>query len=541
MRVEISTPPTLAPMEFALSPDGTTLAFVALDGAQQRLWLRRLDNVVAQPLNGTDGAVLPFWSPDSRSIGFFASGKLKRIDAAGGVPQALADAPLPRGGSWNTAGTIIFAPSSGPLYRIAAAGGQATPVTHIESGITFHRFPVFLPDGKHFLFFAQGNPELGGVFLGSLDDPSMKRLTPSVSSAVWLSPDRMLFIRQRTLVCQHVDLNAAALVGDAEIIANSIRTTDLLGGVSVSTDGRIAYRAGTANRRQLTWFDRSGKIVGHAGEPDTETLRAPALSSDGLHVAVDRTVQGNRDVWLMDPSSGRLTRFTFDPNIDGFPVWSPDGREVAFESARKGSYDIYVKPSSGVASERAILEQPGNQWPLDWSKDGRFLLFYDGANGADLWALPMTGADRKPIPVATTPFAEPDGAFSPDGRWVAYQTSESGQFQIVVQPFPRATGKWQVSIGGGDSPRWSADGRELYFLAPDGTLMAAAVRATLETFEAADPVPLFQTRVRATGAEGTGRADYAVSPDGRFLINQPLEDASSTPIVLILNWKPTGT
>jgi dipeptidyl aminopeptidase/acylaminoacyl peptidase len=322
------------------------------------------------------------------------------------------------------------------------------------------------------------------------------------------------------------------------------------GGFSVSADGRLAYRGNEGGGlRQLKWYDRTGKAMGVAGGPDSATPLYPELSPDGRHVAFQRRLQGNLDVWLLDLVRGDMNRFTLDPSIESSPVWSPDGMWVAFESTRNGIGNLYLKPSSGAGTEQLLLENPDNKWPLDWSKDGRFLLYSeaDQKAGRDIWALPVREArgreagavnntnDRKPISVVKTPFDELNGQFSPDGRWVAYETNESGRFEIIVQPFPVATAKWQVSTGGGIQPRWRADGKELYFIAPDGKLMAASI-TTGETFAAGRPVALF-TVALAPGA-GNNKQEYVVSRDDRFLVNQPLEAPIPKPITLILNWHP---
>src|SRR5262249_34058034 len=261
----------------------------------------------------------------------------------------------------------------------------------------------------------------------------------------------------------------------------------------------------------------------------------PEISPDGQRVAVDRTVQNNRDVFLFDLARRNLNRFTFDPSTDGFPVWSPDGQRIAFESNRMGNYRIFIKPTSLLGREEVLHEPPDNEWPLSWSRDSHFLLYHEDnpKSGYDLWALPMTGEDRKPIVVANTPYTERIGEFSPDGRFVAYDSDESGQPQIFVQPFPNPTGKWQVSIAGGSYPRWRADGKELYFVGPNGQLMAAPIHASEISFDFETPVPLFPTRMSLIWS----KQQYAVSADGRFLINQ-LQESAATPVTLILNWKP---
>jgi Tol biopolymer transport system component len=300
----------------------------------------------------------------------------------------------------------------------------------------------------------------------------------------------------------------------------------------------VAYRGGGAGLRQLKWYDRTGKVVGVAGEADSAALLYPELSPDGAQLVIQRTVQNNFDVWLMDLIRGGMIRFTSDPGIDTAPLWSPDGRRIAFASTRKGPVDLYVKPAGGAGAEEVLLETPNNKWPTDWSKDDRFLLYSenDPKTGRDLWALPTAGNDRKPIVVAKTQFEELNGQFSPDGRWVAYETNESGRFEIVVQPFPEPTSKWHVSTGGGIQPRWRADGKELYFIAPDGKLMAASITSTEATFARGAPAPLFSVTL-APGA-GTNKQQYVVSRDGHFLINQPVETSITPPITLILNWHP---
>jgi Tol biopolymer transport system component len=539
MRLEITTPETANPLHFALSPDGGRLVFVASGDGRSLLWVRALDSVASQPLAGTDNAEYPFWSPDSRSIGFFASGKLQRIDIAGGPPQALANAPANRGGAWNSDGTILFAASQiGPLSRISARGGEPEVVTRIVQGHLSHRFPQFLPDGRHYLFFVQGSAATQGIYWGSLDGGEPRRLVASDSSGAWAPPDRLLFVRQGALVATPFETDTGEITGEPITVADPVGADAFyLGGFSVSADGRIAYRAGS-ERRQLTWFERNGKTVGTASAPDDTTLLYPELSPDDRRVAVTRAVSLNTDVWLMDLARGGTTRFTFDPGFDFAPLWSPDGTRIAFRSNRKGIYDLYVKPSSGVGNEELLLESSAPKSPLSWSPDGRFLLFYEVGpeTNHDLWIQPLTG-DGKPSPWLNTPFIETLGQFSPDGRWVAYQSNESGAFEIYVQPFPAANAKWQISTNGGGMPRWRPDGKELFFIAPDAKLMATAVAASNATFEAAPPVALFQTRI-AGGPGQINKHEYAVSRDGRFLINEPAEASTATPITLILNWTP---
>ncbi len=542
MRLDIATVAGSTPYDFALSPNGEYIAFVAFGGGEQRLWVRPLATTEARPLAGTEGATYPFWSADSRSLGFFASTKLQRIDVAGGSPLVLAAAPSGRGGAWNNDDTILFAPNStGPLFRIKASGGEEpTAVTVIEQGAPLsHRFPQFLPDRRHFFFFGQGNPNVLGVYLGSLDGGPSKRLVAADAAAVFLPPNRVLFLRQGTLVTRGIDVAKGELLDDAVTIADGVAwdSNIYIGAYSASSAG-IAYRAGSAGTVQLTWFDRAGKPAGLAGEPDANGLQFPDLSPDGRRLAVVRSVQGNQDLFLMDLLRGGFARFTADTASDQNPVWSPEGTRIAFTSNRNGAYDLFVKATSGVSAEELLLKSGNTKIPQDWSKDGRHLLYYElnAATGRDLLALDMT--DGKSVPVASTAAEETMAEFSPDGQWVAYQTNETRRSEIVVQQFPKATERFPVSTAGGISPRWRADGRELYFIAPDGRLMAVPVTLTGSKFEAGNPVAIVATRIVSGGTAGTNRPQYAVSQDGKFLVNQLGEESTSTPITLVLNWKP---
>ena len=541
MRLEITTPATSNPLHFALSPDGGRVVFVAAGDGQPRLWVRAFDVVAAQPLAGTENAEYPFWSPDGRSIGFSSSGKVRRVDISGGPPQTLADAPAFRGGAWSRDGTILFATTAAsPLWRIPATGGEPVPATTIDPPRYYgHRYPQFLPDGRHFLFFAFGSGDGKGIYLGSLEGGEPKRLTDADTSGAYVEPGVLFFMRQGALLARHLDVAAGMLTGGPLTVADPVSYDGSfgLGGFSVSASGRLAYRTSASERRQLAWLDRTGRMVGMAGEPDANDLLSPELSPDARWVAVTRTVQSNTDIWLLDLLRGGATPFTRDPGIDGSPIWSPDGARIAFFSNLKGPFDLYVKPSSGGGQE-ALIESSNSKLPLDWSHDGRFLLYVEIApkTGYDLWALPVVG-ERKPVLVANTPYQERNGQFSSDGRWVAYQSNESGRFEVYVQPFLGSGDKQRISIAGGEQPRWRADGKELFFLAPDSKLMAVTVQALGGKLDAGSPVALFQTRTPVSSS-AVFKAQYAVSRIGRFLMNMPLEDSNAAPITLILNWKP---
>lgn len=544
MRVDITTPATDAPLQFALSPDGRSLVFVASGDGPSRLWLRSLDQTEARPLAGTEGATQPFWSPDGRSIGFSTATALSRLDIAGGTPQVLATvAGNPTGGSWNADGTILYTPAvTSPLWRIAAAGGEPAAVTQLEPpSQTAHRYPQFLPDGRHFLFFGEGTPNTAGIYLGSLDGGAPARLTTADSGAQFMPPDRVVFVQAGTLVSRQLDLVGRALTGEPVTLADDVGADAISrGGFAVSETGLVAYRAGGNAARQITWVDRTGKAVGVVGEPDASDPAYPELSPDGRRVAMRRAVQGNIDIWLRDLLRGGMTRLTFDAAVESNPVWSPDGTRIAFNSNRTGAYSLYTKASNGSGVEARLVDSRNNLVTNDWSRDGRWLLYAERhpTTGRDLWAFDMTSPDRAPRVVANTPAEEVLAAFSPDGRWVAYQTNESGRFEVVVQPFPDAGGRWQVSTAGGVAPRWRADGKELYFLAPDATMMAVPVTAAGASFDAGTPVALFPTRMVEGGTVAANRPQYAVTRDGRFLINQPVADTTAAPITLILNWQP---
>ena len=521
------------------------------DGAS-RLWLRSLASTTAQPLAGTEGAVYPFWSPDSRSVGFFADGKLKRLDIGGGAPQTLATA-FPCGGTWNADGVILFTTTTvGPLFRVPATGGEAVAVTKLDRQSN-HRFPSFLPDGRQFLFYARGTPETGGIYLGSLDSAETQRLTAADTAGLYLPSGMagwLLWVRTGALVAQRLDLEVKALTGDPVTLADPVAfdATAAASAVSVSALGLMAYREGGADGRQLAWFDGSGKALGAMGAPDKDNLTSPRVSPDGRRVAVYRTVQGNTDIWLLDGT--RTNRFTFDAALDRYANWSPDGRRIVFESNRKGHRDLYQKSSSGAGAEELLVESAQDKNPTGWSADGRFILYNsaDPQTARDLWVLPM-GGDRKPWVFLKTRFEERFGQFSPDGRWVAYMSNESGRLEIYIRPFAApaapggtgqaASGQWLVSTAGGIYPLWRHDGKELYYVGPNGEMMAAPITATGTTLQPGAPVALFPTRIYGGGVDnGLGR-QYDVTRDGRFLINTVLDDGSS-PITLIQNWNPLG-
>jgi Tol biopolymer transport system component len=539
IRVDIATPPTTAPLSFALSPDGRSIAFVATSDGRPKLWLRSLRDSRVGSLSGTEGARLPFWSPDSRSLGFFADQRLKRIDVGGGTPKVLASAPSATGGTWGSEGTIVFAPAGiGGLSRVSAEGGQTTAVTRLEASQVAHRRPAFLRDGRHFVFFAVGNVG-NALYLASLDGAPTRRLFEADAGTA-VTAHEVLFVRQGKLFAQAIRPGRLEMIGDPLLIADRVSTA--LGSVaalSASASGTVAFRSGPeSEQRQLIWFDRSGNEVGRVGPSDASNS-GPELSPDRRRIAQWRVMNGNTDIWVFDAERGVASRVTSDEALDLNPTWSPDGRQLAFFSTRDGALALYLKATSGAGSEERLFSSPSLKSPTDWSTDGRFLL-YDETNATetgnfDIWALPMD--THKPFPVVQTKFIERDAKFSPDGKWIAYQADTSGQFEVYVQPFPGPGDRVQVSTTGGTQVRWRRDGRELFYMAFDGRLMAVAVRpmANRGMLELGTPVPLFLTHVPDGAVQGGGgRQQYDVSADGqRFLVNTVPE--ASTPITLVLN------
>ncbi len=543
-RVDIVTPASALPADFALSPDGRQIVFVASDDSgTSQLWLRPLATTTAQPLARTEGALAPFWSPDSRSVGFFIGSDLKRLDIGGGAPQTLARTGGPVDVTWGTDNTLLFSPNPlSPLVSMSAAGGALTAMTTLAPQQYQNERPYFLPDGRRFLFTARGTPDTEGIYLGFLDGSTAPvRLTPANSAGVFHPDGWLLWNREGTLTAQRLDLAQGVLTGEPIALADGV-----LGRASVTSTGLIAYRTGSETGRQLTWVDRTGTVLGTIGERD-DAMFSPRLSPDGHRAAVYRLVQSNGDVWLLD--GARTSRFTFDAAADTFPLWSPDGSRIVFRSARSGTSDFFLKSTDGAGEETMLLSTDQIKTPSSWSADGRFLIYHSiGPETArDLWAVPMT-ADPVPFIVLQTPFQERSGVLSPDSRWITYESDESGRYEVYVRAFltPDALatgtaavgGQWQVSTEGGSDPVWSPDGQELFYLDPEANMMAAPLSVTGDRVEVGAPAVLFSTRIFGGGdGNGNGR-QYDVAADGRFLINTLVDEGSTTPITLILNWNP---
>ncbi len=536
----------------AISPDGRRLVSVVGEAEKRQLWVRSLDTLAAHPLPGTEEARYPFWSPDSRYIGFLADDKLKKIDVLGGPPQTLCDAPTGQGATWSRDGVILFTPGTNtPLHRVSSAGGVATPLTALDQSRheISHRWPYFLPDGKRFLFFARSSqPEKSGFQVGSLDSKEVKRLLAGDSSVAYAPPPggglgHLLFLREGTLMAQPFDAGRLELSGEPFPVAEQVAFSALssMAAFSVSGNGVLAYLSGSGGSggTELLWFDRTGKRLG-SGAPPAQYYGVD-LSPDGRRAAVGRAdgAVRNADIWTFEFARGVSTRFTFDPAREVQGVWSPDGARIAFASTR-GSNGVYQKVATGEGGEELVFATKVPAIVNAWSPDGRFLL-YSAAGKAttDLWMLPMTG-DRSqrapPTPYLESQFAKGHAQFSPDGTRVAYVTAESGRPEVFVQPFPAAAsgGRWQISTEGGQQPRWRRDGKEIFYIDQQRRLMSVEVR-TSPGFEARPPKVLFQTQA----VSAAGYHTYAVTADGqRFLINSlGGGEIASTPLTVVLNWQ----
>jgi Tol biopolymer transport system component len=523
--------------QFAMSPAGQDLVFVAnADGEAPALWLR--SHSAAQPIRlaRTENASYPFWSPDGSFVGFFASGKLMKIAVRGGSPVMVCDAPTGRGGTWNTGDEIVFASGiNDPLRKVAASGGTPSPVTVVDvPRENSHRWPQFLADGRRVLFWAGGGTGSAQLKVASLDSDATVSLGLADANGAFAS-GYLFFKSGNALMAQRVDPGTLTKSGEPFQVVAPISTDagSAFASFSVSPAGTLAYVRGTARPLVLTWFGRDGKPAGTLGDPGQYTN--VTLSPDGTRLAVSLTAgsPANRDVWIVAVDSGRSTRVTEDPAVDATPVWSPDSARIAFSSQRAGPYQIYG--TSPVAQDSdLLLKADSASIATDWSSDGRFIAYTrTGPQTAlDLWILPLSG-DRRPFPFLQTPAVEDNAAFSPDGRWMAYQSNESGRDEVYIRPYPPATGQLRVSRNGGTQPRWRGDGTELFFLAPDGSIMTAAIHPSPAI---AAEMP---TMIRPAAMTLVIRHSYTVTRDGqRFLM--PVLDLRNPPVVTVVaNWPST--
>jgi serine/threonine protein kinase len=544
------------------SPDGRFIVFGAGEAPDSSvLWLRSLDTLTARPLPGTEGGAFTFWSPDSKSLAFTAGGKLKRIAITGGPAVTLADsngAPVTPIGTWNQDGVILFGSNAG-LRRVSASGGESTLLTKTdparkEAG---HGFPQFLPDGKRFLYFVQStDAEVQGVYVSSLDAPERRQRIVRTASKAFYAPSHagygayLLWLQDQTLLAQRFEADEMRLLGEPVAIAEDIAFGQL-GPVRaaywVSDAGLLVYFGGAAlEQRRIVWMSRDGRPAGEAIPPDR--FGSLALSPDTQQIAVERTVRDSRgatakqDVWLWTVENKRMTKLTFDAQRDRYPIWSPDNRRIAFVSDRtEGIPQIYRKDSSGGSEDERLTDGPNGKITMDWSRDGRYLLYREVSRqtGMDLWALPLDGPTAlKPFPLLNSQFNEGAGRFSPDGKWLAYSSNETGVSQIYVRAFPpeasRSTEKWQISQNGGLDMRWRGDGRELYWVTQDGKIWAADIETRSGRVQSGTPHELFTAAIYTATA-----GSFDVTPDGqRFLLLLFASQAEgSIRLNVVSNWQ----
>ena len=524
-----------SPASSVISPDGRTLVFVVTDSTGTgHLWLRPLESLEAHELPGTEDADYPFWSPDNRSIGFFAGGKLKRIASDGGRPQVLCDASDGRGGTWNRDGIILFAPfAQGPLFRVPASGGDIIQVTHLDSTRKEigQRWPHFLPDGRHYLYLSL--PAREGQydnFIGSLDGKAPRLVARSDKAAVYAPPGYLLLVRNETLLAQRFDAGRGTTSGEPVSLGELPDASGNLGEprASVSDDGVLVYQTVVPVFARLVWLDRAGKQV--ATVPMTPgPYSGILLSPDHRQAVTNRSdPQTATDIWLVELDRGTTTRFTFEQGNENFWVWSSDGSHLAFASNRNGPYDIYQRPVTGSGQEELLFHSDQlKKWPTSWSPDGQYLMFTssDTKTGDDLWILPLTG-DRKPRAYLKSPFNENNAVISPDGHWLAYTSNETGRSEVYVQPFPSPGAKFQVSTDGGDGAWWMPGGRELSFATSDSRLMVSEIQTSPE-FRAAVPHELFRFPRGVTGYDFAG---------DRVLCLVPVGDQPPATHTVVLNW-----
>ena len=530
--------------DLALSLDGRMLAIVAYSeqASNYVLWTYEVGGQRTNSLAGTQGASYPFWSPDGKFIGFFADGKLKKVDVSIGQVQVLCDAPNGRGGAWNRDGVIVFSPDglNVGLFRVSAWGGSPVEVTKPDASRfeSSHRWPVFLPDGKHFLYLGanfSGHLENNAIFLGSLDSQERRLLVSTSANAAYAEPGYLLYLRDnKTLVAQPFDLQRYVLSGEPHTLTDEVLNLTLVDRAVFSVSGKdilVVQTGKGASLSQLTWFDRSGKPAGTVGK--SGSYSNVRLSPDGRRVATDQTDPDGRriDIWIHELAQGAATRLTFDSGTDQQPIWSPDGRQILFSANLRIGNQLYLKNADGSGSDQAAADLGAGVFnPWDWSRDGNYILF---GKGNELWYI--STADRVAKPLSQAKWSVRNAQFSPDGRWMAYASNETGSMEIYVSSFPSGNGKWQASSGGGQEPRWRQDGKELFYVSADGKMTAVAV-TTGSSFKAGSPVALFQTH-RRQPVSFLDVFSYDVSADGqKFLIATKIDEPNFAPLSVFLNW-----
>jgi len=527
-----------------VSPDGRCIAYNAADSSGvMRLWIRPMGSLTAQPLSGTENAQRPFWSPDSRYLGFMAEGKLKKIAVAGGPPQTICDSGSMGDGSWSKDGMILFdSTASDSLRRVPAAGGQSAPATYVDRtrGETGNAWPQFLPDGRHFLFLGlTARPESTALKVGDLTSRATRILAIGNFSRMDFVPGYILYVKDRALLAQPFDTGALKFTGEPFPVVDDVAVGG--GGAanaefSASRNGVLVFRGGAGiAQSRFTWVDRAGHDVQTAGEMGP--YGSFQLAPDGKRIAFDNAGNSsNQDIWILEAGRDVTTRFTFSPTDEYWPVWSPDGSRIAYASNPSGRFDVFVKGATGAQPESLMATAQVSLGPSDWSSDGRTIacVALGGPTSWDIWVLPTTG--ERPHPLIATPFREWEPRFSPDGRWIAYSSNESGRREIYVQPYPGLGGKWQVSNAGGRDPEWRRDGKELFFVSLNGTMMAVDVVAG-SSLELGSPKALFSGFVADPNQTGH---NYSVSTDGqRFLVKKQVRAGALPSTTVFMNWTST--
>jgi Tol biopolymer transport system component len=550
MQFALAVPDEMSISHMALSRDGSMLVFVAPEesSALPMLFMQRVGSASVTPLPGTQGASYPFWSPDASQVGFFANGKLQKMTVSGGTPQALASASAGRGGSWGSKGVIIYAPdANSPIQRINADGTGLAPVTRSirTAEDQTHRWPVFLPDGDHFLFWAGnfGNVKddrSSGIYLSSLEGKERKLVVLGHSSFGYDAHDLFYADDQKQLVSISFDASAGTVSGSTTVVANAVgfQPSTYWSALTVAENGTLIYNASVgAALSTLTWMDRSGKELGHIGEP--AIMCNPTLSPDGSRVAVDVSdpKANNVDIWIESTTGAGNSRFTFDPSEEVNGVWSRDGKVLAYRLGDASGASMCLKPATGLEREKKRFTIPSSSMddvvPNSWSLDNQQILFTRQTSlGSHLELLPVGSGE--PTRFLTSAGSETNGQISPDGKWVTYASDESGNWEIYVTSFPGAAGKWQVSRGGGEEPRWRGDGKEIFYIAPSGMLMAVPVNGA-SIFATGTPAPLFQIHGRAA-ISSSDVFTYDVAKDGkRFLVNRYVKPEHVPPLTILLN------
>jgi Tol biopolymer transport system component/predicted Ser/Thr protein kinase len=534
-----------AAYDLALSPDGHTVALVAYSDEVNKyaIWTYEVGGRKAVRIAGTEDGEHPFWSPDGRSLAFFAKGKLKRVDAFSGASvQILCDAPHGRGGAWSSTGFVLFTPDTfSGFYKVPAGGGTPTEVTQPdrEKMEQSHRWPTFLPDGKHFLYLAAnfgGRLDKNQIYEGSLDGNEKKLVMAAGSNVAYADPGYIFFWRDGALIGQKFDVRSSTVSGDARTLSDGVQyfpQTDLAL-FSVVGNGPLVLQTGKGvDKSQFLWFDRNGKQVGTVGPQGW--FANPKISPDERRLAFEQTDRDGRhvDIWVSNMASGAMNRLTFGPGLNEGPIWSPDGRRIAFGSNQSIAWGMSEKNSDGSGLQREVIPATGGRCGIwDWSRDGTYQLVLNNRN-----LYYRTVADGTVKPLLDPKWVIRNTQFSPDARWIAYSTNETGTWEIFVSPFPGGNGKWQVSRGGGEEPRWRRDGKELFFLSAEGRIMAVPVKLMESNFESGSPVALFQAHLRQP-ISAMDVVSYDVSADGqRFLVNTKMQESNPAPMSIILNWR----